>query len=392
MLPSALLLLTWSTVVAAQTQRIVEGPTDTRAISGLTVMLKCRVEGQKGAVQWVKGGFGLGYDRQLPASPRYTMDGSSAKGEFHLKIENVELSDDDEYQCQVGATVTDPVRKSTKAKLTVLVMPAPPRLVNLGESVRGVAGRMMTADCVSEGGKPPATIKWALARSGDGRDVVRWLNTEGTNPTTRSQELADGANSVLQSSYTTVNSSTKKEGAHFTDYISIPQDNPDLDFLPPPTYSTTHGYRSMNGYGPTNCGYGSPPMASGNGPMQYVIDHADVEYVTSPYDAFRPEPSYASFVSGPSATPVYTHDRGSYSNGPSLSMANDPGLYYPSDMAPLAPLETLQEMPTPETEAATPLLGAHSLHHGHSPMVHRRSGDDRRSPNDRPVSRTSTHV
>lgn len=80
MLPSVLLLLTWSTAVVAQTQRIVEGPVDTKIISGETAVLKCRVEAQKGAVQWVKGGFGLGYDRQLPAAPRYTMEGSSALG------------------------------------------------------------------------------------------------------------------------------------------------------------------------------------------------------------------------------------------------------------------------------------------------------------------------
>lgn len=179
------------------------------------------------------------------------------------------------------------------------------------------------------------------------------------------------------------------------DYISIPQDNPDLDFLPPPTYSTAHGYRGVNGYGPTNSmGYGPAAMGNGNGPMQYIIDHnnhSDVEYITSPYDSFRPEPSYGSFVSAPNSTPLYSHDRTAYSNASSVGVANDPALYYPSDMAPLAPLETLQELPTPETEAATPLLAGHSLNHGQSPMVHRRS-DDRRSPNDRPASRTSTHV
>lgn len=91
MLPSALLLLTWTAVAAAQTQRIAEGPVDTKVKTGETAILKCRVEAQKGAVQWVKGGFGLGYNRELPAAPRYTMEGSSALGEpFRLLFDATE--------------------------------------------------------------------------------------------------------------------------------------------------------------------------------------------------------------------------------------------------------------------------------------------------------------
>lgn len=111
-------------VAAADQQTIVIGPVDTKARLGSTATLTCRVDQQKGAVQWVKGGLGLGDDRQLPEFPRYTMTGSSSDGEFNLQIDNVQMSDDDEYQCQVAAAlinnITYRTQKSSIAKLSVL--------------------------------------------------------------------------------------------------------------------------------------------------------------------------------------------------------------------------------------------------------------------------------
>lgn len=41
---------------------------------------------QKGAVQWMKNGFGLGTDRALKFFPRYSMVGSAANGEYNLRV------------------------------------------------------------------------------------------------------------------------------------------------------------------------------------------------------------------------------------------------------------------------------------------------------------------
>ncbi|EJW70603.1 hypothetical protein WUBG_18490 [Wuchereria bancrofti] len=52
------IIIAVSTYIHSQ-QRIIEGPTDTWALIGSTAVLKCRIEAQQGAVQWMKNGFGL---------------------------------------------------------------------------------------------------------------------------------------------------------------------------------------------------------------------------------------------------------------------------------------------------------------------------------------------
>lgn len=75
---------------------------------------------QQGAVQWMKNGFGLGNDRDLSLFKRYSMEGRISKGEYNLRIINVQMDDDDEYACQVEAANESPTRVSNLAKLTVL--------------------------------------------------------------------------------------------------------------------------------------------------------------------------------------------------------------------------------------------------------------------------------
>ena len=70
--------------------------------------------------QWMKGGFGLGTERELPGYPRYKMDGSQALGEHNLMITNAQLEDDDTFDCQVMATEHSPGMKSRRAVVTVL--------------------------------------------------------------------------------------------------------------------------------------------------------------------------------------------------------------------------------------------------------------------------------
>jgi len=43
-----------------------------------------------------------GFDREIPAFPRYRTTGNESLDEFHLEIVNTTLDDEAEYQCQVG--------------------------------------------------------------------------------------------------------------------------------------------------------------------------------------------------------------------------------------------------------------------------------------------------
>ena len=55
----------------------------------------------------------IGYDRSIPGIPRYTVLGSDNSGQFGLQIANVSLSDDADYECQVGpAAYNRPIRAS----------------------------------------------------------------------------------------------------------------------------------------------------------------------------------------------------------------------------------------------------------------------------------------
>ena len=60
-----------------------------------------------------------GYDRNLPGFPRYQLLGTDDSGEYSLKINNVSLSDDAVFECQVGPGLNNrPIRAS--ARLNVM--------------------------------------------------------------------------------------------------------------------------------------------------------------------------------------------------------------------------------------------------------------------------------
>ncbi|CAB3400505.1 unnamed protein product [Caenorhabditis bovis] len=172
-----LLPLVFVTSVHCQEQKIIEGPKDTLASIGETVVLTCRVENQQGPVQWMKDDFGLGTERDkpLPGNKRYRMIGSSANGEYNLQIVNVTLRDDDDFACQISESDNAKAVVSGKAKLTVLVRPTPPKITKIHHTIKGIAGEPITQSCVSRKGKPPPTIGWAIAVDDQGKNIVSWL-------------------------------------------------------------------------------------------------------------------------------------------------------------------------------------------------------------------------
>ena len=107
-----------------QTQSFVKKPADTNVKLGDTATLYCSVSGTHGDVQWTHDGLALGYDRQVPGKPRYSVTWEADDmAEYHLRIENVTMDDEGLFSCQ-AAPVGDWITKlEAKAKLTVLVGP-----------------------------------------------------------------------------------------------------------------------------------------------------------------------------------------------------------------------------------------------------------------------------
>ncbi|KAL6723547.1 hypothetical protein Aduo_018537 [Ancylostoma duodenale] len=156
-------------------QTIVEGPQESFVFLGQTVVLRCKVSNQKGAVQWMKNGFGLGVDRQLKFFPRYSMIGSASRGEYNLQITNTTVGDDDVYACQINEAASEPSVISNPAKLTVLIRPTPPKLQKTSHFMNAVAGEAVTQSCLSRKGKPPPRLGWALSNDAEGRNISTWL-------------------------------------------------------------------------------------------------------------------------------------------------------------------------------------------------------------------------
>ncbi|KAJ6218009.1 hypothetical protein RDWZM_009166, partial [Blomia tropicalis] len=143
---------------------------EVNVIEGTTLELQCVVGNQRGPVQWAKDGFLLGYDRNIPGYPRYSMVGEASVGVHNLKIENVQGSiDTGTFDCQVGPGGKNYAPIRATSKVTVLIPPnsieitAPSKGKNVLKNASHVEiqeGGSVTIECLVTGGKPPAQIKW----------------------------------------------------------------------------------------------------------------------------------------------------------------------------------------------------------------------------------------
>uniref|UniRef100_A0A8C8YKT7 Nephrin n=1 Tax=Prolemur simus TaxID=1328070 RepID=A0A8C8YKT7_PROSS len=128
-------------------------------VEGASVELQCGVSAPGSVVQWAKDGLLLGPDPRIPGFPRYHLEGDPTRGEFHLHIEACDLSDDAEYECQVGRSETGPELVSPRVILSILV---PPKVLQLtpeaGSTVTWVAGQEYEVTCVSGDAKPAPDI------------------------------------------------------------------------------------------------------------------------------------------------------------------------------------------------------------------------------------------
>lgn len=101
---------------------------EVNVIEGTTLELQCVVGNQRGPVQWAKDGFLLGYDRNIPGYPRYSMVGEASVGVHNLKIENVQGSiDTGTFDCQVSQTQQHSSTSNNNKKMIFFCSVAIPR-------------------------------------------------------------------------------------------------------------------------------------------------------------------------------------------------------------------------------------------------------------------------
>ncbi|XP_052804572.1 LOW QUALITY PROTEIN: nephrin-like [Mya arenaria] len=143
-------------------QEFSQRPQDLSVIRGQTAVIMCAVENRVGKIQWAKGQFMLGFERNIPGfDGRYSVIGDD-RTEYNLQITNTELRDDDDFECQVQPAENNPPLKA-KAHLTILVPPNTPEIVNHtnGSTVEVLYTKpTLQLTCRSAMGRPAANIKW----------------------------------------------------------------------------------------------------------------------------------------------------------------------------------------------------------------------------------------
>ncbi|XP_014602359.1 PREDICTED: nephrin isoform X3 [Polistes canadensis] len=149
-------------------------PRNSSVLEGGEVIIPCEVENRVGIVQWVKDGFAyvIQPNGEIVGHPRLRLIGDQNKGFYNLRITDASLTDDGEYQCQVGPYLRiKPIRAN--AHLIVISLPqkveisSQPFKKNLdGNShsnknkIEVKVGESTRLECVVRSAKPAASIVW----------------------------------------------------------------------------------------------------------------------------------------------------------------------------------------------------------------------------------------
>ncbi|XP_053966977.1 nephrin isoform X1 [Anastrepha ludens] len=164
-MPNGYFLLLLITVLLppslAQQQKFRVTPYDLQVLEGAEAMMRCEVSNQAGAVQWTKDGFALGFSAVIPGFSRYSVLGDRKQGVYNLRISNASITDDAEYQCQVGpARLNSAIRAN--AKLTVISSPSSIEIQGYAHNskVEVRENQDLSLNCIVENAKPAAQIIW----------------------------------------------------------------------------------------------------------------------------------------------------------------------------------------------------------------------------------------
>ncbi|XP_047541017.1 nephrin [Vanessa atalanta] len=157
----AVIICALATINCFQQQYFRVLPKSLRVQEGSEAVLECAVANLAGQVQWAKDGFALGFSSVIPGYPRFTMIGDRRHGVYNLRIVNVTLEDDAEYQCQVGPAQMHKVIRAN-ASLTVISPPNAVEIVNHphNSKLEVKEGEDVVLECQVKNAKPAAKIVW----------------------------------------------------------------------------------------------------------------------------------------------------------------------------------------------------------------------------------------
>ncbi|CAF1262149.1 unnamed protein product [Adineta steineri] len=140
-------------------------PNDVSALVGSNITIPCVIALPHGDVQWTKDGLALGYDRQLPAFPTWSINGDENRGEFNFMIQSLKLEDEGVFACEVSPYKDAPALKQV-AHIRALVQP---KYVQIHDQSITNQSSMITVrydetihqvHCQVDGARPAAHIKW----------------------------------------------------------------------------------------------------------------------------------------------------------------------------------------------------------------------------------------
>ncbi|UJR14891.1 hypothetical protein I4U23_001875 [Adineta vaga] len=140
-------------------------PHDISAIIGSNITIPCVIALPHGDVQWTKDGLALGYDRQLPAFPSWSITGDETQGEYNFFIQSLKLEDEGIFACEVSPYKDAPALKQV-AHIRSLIQPQRVQVNNqpLWNETSMVMIRydetIHQINCEVDAARPAAHIKW----------------------------------------------------------------------------------------------------------------------------------------------------------------------------------------------------------------------------------------
>ncbi|XP_029178857.1 nephrin-like isoform X2 [Nylanderia fulva] len=170
-------------------------PINSSVLEGNEVTIQCEVGNRAGTVQWVKDGFAyvIQQNGEIVGHPRLKLIGDQQAGIFNLQITDASLTDDGEYECQVGRYMRiKPIRANAHLIVTSL-----PRKVEISshpnkQVIEVKVGESRRVECIVRSAKPAASIIWyrgnVQIKGGD--TSITAISIQGDKETTKPGETS----------------------------------------------------------------------------------------------------------------------------------------------------------------------------------------------------------